>query len=313
MKQLTSVKFFLTIFLAGSIFLLGGNLCANASELKVASFNVESGDAVPSVIARKHIAPLEDIDIWGFSEVQNETWLTDLEQGTEEGENADFQTILGRTGRGDRLAIAYNSNLLEEVKHYELDDINIGGRVRAPLVAQFRFKPTGEEFLFVVNHLYRTSESSRHEQARLLNEWGRSQELPIIAAGDYNFDWDVISGVHDEGWDFLTADDVFTWVKPEKLIATICSNRYNGVLDFVFVAGEAKNWSASSVILYGDPSDAYCPDDQTTSDHRPILATFELGESVQPTPPNQQQVLLEQIEQIERELLKLKMLVEGRS
>ncbi|MEQ8463564.1 hypothetical protein [Coleofasciculus sp. E1-EBD-02] len=147
MKQLTSVKIFLTIFLASSIFLLGGNLCANASELKVASFNVESGDAVPSVIARKHIAPLEDIDIWGFSEVQNASWLPDLEQGTEEGENADFKTILGSTGGGDRLAIAYNSNLLEEVKHYELDDINIGGRVRAPLVAQFRFKPTGEEFL----------------------------------------------------------------------------------------------------------------------------------------------------------------------
>lgn len=117
MKQLTSVKIFLTIFLASSIFLLGGNLCANASELKVASFNVESGDAVPSIIARQHIAPLQDIDIWGFSEVQNETWLPDLEQGTEEGENADFQTILGNTGRGDRLAIAYNSNLLEEVKH----------------------------------------------------------------------------------------------------------------------------------------------------------------------------------------------------
>ena len=86
------------------------------------------------------------------------------------------------------MAITYNSNLLEEVKHYELDDINIGCRVRSPLVAQFRFKPTGEEFLFVVNHLYRSSESSRHEQARLLNAWGRSQELPIIAAGDYNFD-----------------------------------------------------------------------------------------------------------------------------
>ena len=123
----------------------------------------------------------------------------------------------------------------------------------------------------------------------------------------------MISGVHDKGWDLITADNVFTWVKPDKLVATICSNRHNSVLDFVFVAGEAKNWPAPSVILYGDPSDAYCPDDQTTSDHRPILATFQLGESVQPTPPNQQQVLLEQIEQIERELLKLKTLVEGRS
>jgi len=300
---------------AGIIFLWAGNPCANANELKVASFNVESGGAVPAVIARKHIAPLQDIDIWGFSEVQDETWLPDLEQGTEEGENADFQTILGSTGGGDRLAIVYNSNLLEEVKHYELDDINIQGRVRSPLVGQFRFKPTGEEFLFVVNHLYRSSASSRHEQARRLNGWGRSQGLPVIAVGDYNFDWDVVSGVHDTGWDLITADDVFTWVKPQKLVATICSNRYNSVLDFVFVSGEAKNWPASSVILYGDPSDAYCPDDQTTSDHRPILATFSLAESIEPiepTPPNQQQVLLEQIELLERELGKLKTLVEGR-
>ncbi len=307
MKHLTPVELLFTLLL---VFLLGGNIPAHASQLKVASFNVESGDAVPSVIARKHIGPLEDIDIWGFSEVQNESWLLDLEQGTEDGENADFKTILGSTGRGDRLAIAYNSNLLEEVKHYELDDINIGGRVRAPLVAQFRFKPTGEEFLFVVNHLYRSSESSRHEQAQLLNEWGRSQELPIIAAGDYNFDWDVVSGVHDEGWDFLTADDVFTWVKPDKLVATLCSDRYDSVLDFVFVAGEAKNWSASSVILYSEPSDAYCPDDKTTSDHRPILATFQLEELVEPTPPSREQRLLQQIELLEQELEKLKTLVE---
>jgi len=73
-------------------------------------------------------------------------------------------------------------------------DINVGGNVRAPLVAQLRLKPAGPEFLFMVNHLYRSNTEWRHEQARLLNAWARSQTLPVIAVGDYNFDWDVSNG-----------------------------------------------------------------------------------------------------------------------
>ncbi len=75
---------------------------------------------------------------------------------------------------------------------------------------------------FMVEHPYRSRANRRHEQSELLNEWAQDQALPVIAVGDYNYNWDVPDGDtdHDASFDFLTADDVFTWVRPPTLIAT---------------------------------------------------------------------------------------------
>jgi hypothetical protein len=77
------------------------------------------------------------------------------------------------------------------------------------------------------------------------------------------------------------------------------------VLDFVFVAGEAKRWRASSEILAAHED--YCPSDQSRSDHRPVLVRFELGQDGQPSP---RQLLLVQIQRMEADLSALKALVE---
>jgi endonuclease/exonuclease/phosphatase family metal-dependent hydrolase len=248
--------------------------------LKVAGFNVESGGADPNVIAERHLGPLSGVDIWGFSEVQNSSWLTQLEQGAEIGETGNFRSILGTTGGGDRLAIVYDSHLLQLISQEELTALSIGGRVRAALIAQLRIRATDTEFLFVVNHLYRSDEEARHEQAQMLNEWVKTQTLPIIAVGDYNFDYEVVGGDNgnrDPGFDLMTADAAFVWIRPDVIVATICSTRYNSVLDFIFVANDAVNWAVeSSEILFAESEPAYCPDDDTTSDHRPVAATFRL-------------------------------------
>jgi hypothetical protein len=241
----------------------------------------------------------------GPSEVQDEIWATLFEQAEKDGELGDFCRILGTTGSGDRLLIVYNSDRFEVVRQFELTNINIEGRIRAPMVAHLRLKPTGPELLFTVNHLYRGSAAGRNEQARLLNAWARQQTLPVIAVGDYNFDWDVRTGdtVHDQGYDLLTVDGVFTWVRPLQLIRTQCS--FDSVLDFVFVAGDARRWRASSEILA--PEESYCPSDQSRSDHRPVLAMFELSPDGQPSP---RQLLLVQIQRMEADLSALKALVE---
>lgn len=44
----------------------------------------------------------------------------------------------------------------------------------------------------MVNHLYRGSASGRHTQSKKLNQWARSQDVPVIAVGDYNFDCDYL-------------------------------------------------------------------------------------------------------------------------
>jgi endonuclease/exonuclease/phosphatase family metal-dependent hydrolase len=259
---------------------MGISRAAFAEDLTVVSFNVESGGSDPVVIATQQMGPLDDVDVWGLSEVQNAAWVKALEAGAEAGENANFDSILGTTGGGDRLAILYNSALLEAIRHEELDELNLGGNVRAALVAQFRLRQTGQEFLFVVNHLYRSETEQRHKQAQLLNDWVQEQSLPVIAVGDYNFDFDVVGGdqgKRDAGFDLITQNEAFVWVRPENLVATFCSSKYNSILDFVFVANAAKTWTVrSSEVLFADSNSNYCPDNEITSDHRPIMATFQL-------------------------------------
>ncbi|MCB0186373.1 MAG: lamin tail domain-containing protein [Caldilineaceae bacterium] len=126
----------------------------------------------------------------------------------------------------------------------------------------------------MVNHLYRSRDDERHQQATLLNDWAARQTLPVIAVGDYNFDWDLLSGRHDAGYDRMTAGDRFVWARPATLVTTQCSGwpcEFNSVLDFVFTAGAAQIWRAEAeiVVVPGD-----FPDDDTTSDHRPVLARF---------------------------------------
>ncbi len=64
-----------------------------------------------------------------------------------------------------------------------------------------------------------------------------------MAVGDYNFDWQVNGGDtdHDAGFDALTEDNIFVWIRPATLIRTQCS-AHDSVLDFVFVAGPAREW-----------------------------------------------------------------------
>jgi endonuclease/exonuclease/phosphatase family metal-dependent hydrolase len=258
-----------------------GSTFTDASvEITVAGFNVESGDANPMVIADQHIAPVEGIDIWGFSEVQNAEWLRILEEGTEAGEGADFRAILGQSGGGDRLATVYNPDLLRELSTDELDALSFGGRVRAALITHFQVLANGQEFLFVVNHLYRSKDDLRHEQAQMLNAWAQTQTLPIIAVGDYNFDFDVIQGdggTRDRGFDLMIQNGIFEWIRPQVLVASHCNSEYNTILDFIFVGNQAMDWTVTeSTILFSDPQSGYCPDDALKSDHHPVTATFNI-------------------------------------
>lgn len=282
---------------------------ADPNTIVVISWNLESGGINANVVANR-IGGFQDVDLWGFSEVGAQDAEV-FEAGAEVGENANYEGILGTTGAGDRLLIVYDADRFEKLGEEQLSDINLGGNVRAPLIGHFRERETGLEFLFMVNHLYRGNVSRRHEQARLLNEWAAGQTLPVIAVGDYNFDYDVNTEDHDLGFDNITVNDVFRWVRPDVLVLTQCSAtssgtcQFNSVLDFVFVSGSAQSWQSESVIIV-EPGDL--PDDSTTSDHRPVSGTFNTA--AQPTGTVTREMLLEQIEQLEAELAALRALVE---
>jgi hypothetical protein len=73
----------------------------------------------------------------------------------------------------------------------------------------------------------------------------------------------------------MTADGAFEWLRPAVLVKTQCDPQFNSVLDFVFIARDAKNWSVKSEILEHQPQ--YCTlDPQGGSDHRPVAAWFDI-------------------------------------
>lgn len=249
-----------------------------AAELTVVGFNVESdNDTDPNVVAPL-IRDLQGVDIWGLSEVADDDAAVIFLNAAKSGENGSFRYFLSRSGRSDRLAIIYNRSELELLETRELHYLQFerDGQ-RATLIGRFKQRATGKALIFMVNHLARGDEPLRHEQAQLLNQFAKDTGEAIIAVGDYNFDWEVVGGDadHDQGFDNMTADGAFEWVRPPTLIKTQCDPAFNSVLDFVFAAGDAKMWSGTSEIL--EQQEGYCDGEvQGGSDHRPVRATFDI-------------------------------------
>ncbi|NQZ95611.1 MAG: endonuclease/exonuclease/phosphatase [Myxococcales bacterium] len=277
---------------------------AAAQPLDVVGWNTESGDADPAVIAQT-LRDTGGIDIWGLSEVLAQ-WEDGFRGAAAEASGRRFESVLGTTGGADRLLVLYDAERFHEVRHFELHHINYQRRVRSPLVVELRDRESDLAFLFMVNHLYRSRADQRLVQSQQLREWAANERLPVIAVGDYNYDWHFRNGDadHDPGYDELVAGGVFSWVRPAALIPTQCS-RYESVLDFVFAGGAARAWRPESRIL--EARDDYCPDDGERSDHRPVYATFDTDHGHRIALRDES---LERLDVIEDELHVLRELVE---
>jgi len=294
-----------TILLAISAFsiLLLITLSGSAQTLTIVAWNIESGKSTNNAVGNR-IKEFQGVDVWGMSEVLNDTALSAVELAAEDGENADFKRVLGSTGGADRLGIVYNANRFSEVRRDNLTDIGSGNQ-RAPLFAELRENATGKKFIFMVNHLARGDNALRHEQGRKLSAWVQQQTLPVIAVGDFNFDWRVIGGDgnHDRGYDLMTAGGFWAWVRPATLVRSQCAANFDSVLDFVFVNQAARAWNGRTEILVkaGD-----CPSDYTNDlenpDHRPVRAVFNMSGNPAPNRDD----ILRKIEDLERQLQELK-------
>ncbi|MES2659513.1 MAG: endonuclease/exonuclease/phosphatase family protein [Verrucomicrobiota bacterium] len=251
-------------------------LKAQVAEFQVVSWNVESDGSRISTIARQIREDFENVELWGLSEVAGDEAAAQFESSAEESEDLDYGRITGTTGGRDRLVILFDQARFELREAVELNEINVSGTVRAPLVARLQDKSTGQKFSFMVNHLYRGSSAGRHQQATLLNEWAGRQTESVIAVGDYNFDWHYQTGDqdHDEGYDNMIAQGRWKWIRPQVLVPTNASG-HESVLDFIFLSSPgngSSEWDSSSEILVRTND---FPDDNLKSDHRPVLATFE--------------------------------------
>ena len=243
----------------------------NTFNARMFSWNVESEGSDPHVIAQQ-LPTFGAYDIYALTEVLAESF--DLFRSAT-GKN--FESIDSTTGNNDRMQIIFNADRFELLRRIELHDVNFKRRYRSPLAAHFRDKTSGTQFIVMVNHLARGKAEIRAEQATQLVAWARDQNLPVIALGDYNFDYVFATKKGNEGMVNMMRDNIWRWIEPSEMIDTNWFDNprepdgkddYPGsMLDFAFVSGSAKEWKAVCNVLVREGD---FPDDESTSDHRPF-------------------------------------------
>ncbi|MEQ8626669.1 endonuclease/exonuclease/phosphatase family protein [Ekhidna sp.] len=265
-------------FLTALISLLSTLNLTAQRRLLVLSWNVESGGNDKHTIV-KRLADFEGYDIYGLTEVRASNFQIYADaaaagEGSKNSDDPDFQFVSGTTGGADRMMIIYDNKRFEKIGDaVELDNLNQGGH-RAPLFCKFKFRGTDIEFIVMVNHLARGNENLRNTQATGLAEWAEDQTVPVIALGDYNFDYDIDEGVGNTGFENMKAGNHWTWLKPDRLYQTQLSPKFHSVLDFIYTAKMPNTWVGSSRILISHPS----VDNDLESDHRPIEGHFYITE-----------------------------------
>jgi len=91
---------------------------------------------------------------------------------------------------------------------------------RSALVVKLKHTVSDREFFFMVNHLYQGTgvDHRRLDQAKKLREWAEQQTLPVIAVGDYNFDYDLdpqdSQYNYQKGLGDMVAGSIFKWLTP---------------------------------------------------------------------------------------------------
>ncbi len=260
-------------------------IAASKLALSILAWNIESGGADNQVILAqmKELAAKQfngKLDLIALSETPpntEELWQSVLPGGV---------AVMGTTGDSDRLCFVYNGERFEQVRVIELtkfDKFTLNpGNQRSPLILHLKDKATGYEFLVLNNHLARGNADRRKEQALGLSAWAREQNLPMIAVGDYNFDFDFATKSGNEAFRAFLNDGIWKWNEPSELIDSNWAdpdkdgkdNYPDSLLDMVFTAGPAKEWTVTAEIIVRDGD---FPDDERTSDHRPSRVLVTTG------------------------------------
>jgi hypothetical protein len=246
---------------------------ADDASIRILAWNIESDGANPDVIAEELLA-MPRYDLYGFTEVRPIEW-----PAIKDALGDDYFFRYSKSGRDDRTAFAVRKDRFDMGEYFEIDEYEGAvinpGNYRSPFVFELTDKVSGKDFLIVLNHLARGKAEIRQQQCVAFCQWAKAQTKPVIAIGDYNLDYVFETKKGNEAFDIFMGANVFDWVQPVPLID---SNWYDGdgdglddypgsILDFAFVAGDAKQWKPRSqvVVRAGD-----FPDDLKRSDHRPI-------------------------------------------
>jgi hypothetical protein len=283
----------------------------SAQEFRVLAWNVESNrpnsppDSDPVEIGQQLTALMKDpatrAQLVALSEVAPPT-IPRYQEAVAAGLGATVDCVSSGSGGfkdTDSLMLLVDKSRFQVLEAFELHRFaGIAGnfqdvdpesddygalRARSPLVVRLLDQTSGCSFWLIVNHLARGEEDLRTDQARMLVKWAAAHPEPIITAGDFNFDYEFRTGQGNAGFTAMMAGGVWEWIKPDPLVDSNWSDDRNvtdrrvdrypdSMLDFVFVANQAKQWQGKATVVVR-PGDF--PDSDKTSDHRPVLGTFQ--------------------------------------
>lgn len=262
--------------------LLATSTAFGADPITVLSWNVESGGADPAIIARQ-LGELPKATVYALQEVGVRE-MGRYGNAIRTAHGPTYRYLGSWTGQGDRLLIGFDEERLRLLDSRELfahgDQTLNDWRHRSPLVCRFEDLTTGDEFFVVTVHLARGNEDLRLSQARGLSAWGSDAGSPAIAIGDFNFDYDFPTQRGNRSFQAFVGGGVWSWAKPAVLVDSNWSDgNRDGVddypdscLDFAFTAQAPASWQVESEVIVR-PGDF--PDDNRTSDHRPLLVTVQ--------------------------------------
>lgn len=247
-----------------------------ASPIRILAWNIESGGSDTQVIIEQlQSDEMPDFDIVALSEVPSNA-IGQI------GRALGWSYHGGSRGGEDRLMIVWSPRFesLEQLELRKVGNTEMpGGNNRSPIYNRLRDRKTGFEFIVMNNHFTRGKEENRNLQAKLIVEWARHIDIPTIAVGDYNLDFDFQTKKGNLAFDLIQTDNIWKWIQPIELIDTNWSdpdgdgrdNYPDSMLDFVFVVGPEARWNVTCEVVVR-PNDF--PDDDKTSDHRPVMATI---------------------------------------
>lgn len=250
---------------------------AEASITRLVAWNADGGvpdrdgsDAERWPYIQRHLQELPAADVYAFAELRP-GWFDQVEVAMEVWNEGPYATVRSTYGDAVRQMILWDAQRFTQ-DAAKTAQVNAriekalglrGGhaRRRAPLVAWLRDGRRGEDL--VVAHVHLKAGSDGDARALREREIGAllgalPDGVPVVIAGDFN----ALCGVGANGLE--GCDDVpgrlvdagFTWVRPPTLTPTYCNERYDSVLDMVWVRGGGATPPAATV-LHGEPA-AFC-------------------------------------------------------
>ena len=82
----------------------------------------------------------------------------------------------------------------------------------------------------MTNHLARSNNDLRQQQAAGLREWARDQPVGVISIGDFNMDYSFKRKKGNDAFPEMLRDNIWKWIPPEPLVDTQWSDNYGNCL-----------------------------------------------------------------------------------